>query len=61
MNAKNIARRAALSVYLRPRLAQDAAIDKADLTALVVTHASGKALAAAVAKNTVTVLLRMPS
>ncbi|MGR7031624.1 DUF2213 domain-containing protein [Klebsiella aerogenes] len=51
MNAKNIARRAALSVYLRPRLAQDAAIDKADLTALVVTHASGKALAAAVAKK----------
>lgn len=51
LNAKNIARRAALSVYLRPRLAQDAAIDKKDLTELVVTHASGKALAAAVAKK----------
>lgn len=51
ITAKNIARRTALSVYLRPLLAQDAAIDKKDLTALVVTHASGKALAAAVAKQ----------
>lgn len=51
LTAKNIARRTALSVYLRPLLAQDAALDKKDLTALVVTHASGKALAAAVAKQ----------
>lgn len=51
LNAKNIARRTALSVYLRPRLAQDAALDKKDLTALVVSHASGKALAAAVTKK----------
>lgn len=51
LTAKNIARRTALSTYLRPLLAQDAALDKKDLTALVVTHASGKALAAAVAKK----------
>lgn len=51
LTAKNIARRTALSVYLRPLLAQDSALDKKDLTALVVTHASGKALAAAVAKQ----------
>lgn len=51
LNAKNIARRTALSVYLRPRLAQDSALDKKDLNELVISHASGKALAAAVAKK----------
>ncbi|HBW3346591.1 DUF2213 domain-containing protein [Klebsiella pneumoniae] len=48
LTAKDVARRTALSLYLRPRLAQDAAIDTKSLSQLIVSHASGKALAAAV-------------